>query len=275
VVLATVGSLGDLHPFIALGRALRGQGLNVVLACAAEYRGKVEAAGIEFHLLRPGFDELQNDLRMDRAQLTRGVIDRSTFLFTKLVLPYVRTAYEDMMQATADADLVLPSSLAFGARLAAEKRGLPWLAVVLQPMMFLSSYDPPVIPKAEWLSTLLRRLGPTPTRPILWILKKAINGLFGPLHALRAELGLAPTARTPLFDGQFAEAGAIGLYSGLLGEVQADYPRATSIVGFATFDSEDGLAAVLDPSLDAFLEAGTAPLVFSLGSLIVHSPGSF
>jgi UDP:flavonoid glycosyltransferase YjiC (YdhE family) len=180
-----------------------------------------------------------------------------------------------MMQVTADADLVLPSSLAFGARLAAEKRGLPWLAVVLQPMMFLSSYDPPVIPKAEWLSDLLRRLGPTPTRLALWILKKAINGLFRPLHKLRAELGLPPTAQNPLFDGQFAAAGALGLYSGLLGEVQPDFPQPTSIVGFATFDSEDGWAAVLDPALHDFLQAGSAPLVFSLGSLIIHSPGSF
>jgi UDP:flavonoid glycosyltransferase YjiC (YdhE family) len=275
VVLATVGSLGDLHPFIALGRALRDRGLNVVLACAAEYQSKVEAAGIVFHALRPGFDELQNDMGMNRAQLTRGVIERSTFLFNRLVLPYVRTAYDDMLQVTADADLVLPSSLAFGARLAAEKCGIPWIAVVLQPMMFLSSYDPPVIPNAEWLSALLRRLGPTATRPALWILKKAINGLFRPLHVLRADLGLAPTARNPLFDGQFADAGAIGLYSRCLGEVQPDYPRPTSIVGFATFDSEDGLAADLHPALTEFLQAGAAPLVFSLGSLIVHSPGTF
>jgi rhamnosyltransferase subunit B len=275
VVLATVGSLGDLHPFIALGRALRGRGLRAVMACAAEYQSKVEAAGIEFHRLRPGFEEMQRDLGMDRARLTRGVIEHSDFLFRKLVLPYVRTAYEDMMQVTADADLVLTSSLAFGARLAAEKRGIPWIAVVLQPMMFLSAYDPPVIPKAEWLSALLRELGPTPTRYAMWILKKAVNGLFRPLHALRADLGLAPTARNPLFDGQFADAGAIGLYSRLLGGVQPDYPQPTWIVGFATFDSEEGLAVGLDPALNAFLEAGTAPLVFTLGSLIVNSPGSF
>ena len=275
VVLATVGSLGDLHPFIALGQALRRPNLSVVLACAPEYRGKVEAAGIAFHPLRPDFDDLQKDLGLDRAQLTLAVIERSTFLFDKLVLPYVRTAYEDMLQVTADADVVLTSGLAFGARLAAEKLGVPCIAVVLQPMMFLSSYDPPVIPKAEWLSTLLRKLGPTPTRYALWLVKKAINRLFRPLHSLRADLGLAPTAKNPLFEGQFADAGAIGLYSRLLGEVRPDYPRPTSIVGFATFDSEDGLAAGLHPALTEFLEAGTAPLVFSLGSLIVHSPGTF
>jgi rhamnosyltransferase subunit B len=275
VVLATVGSLGDLHPFIALSLALRDRGLNVVLACASEYQSKVESAGIVFHPLRPGFDEFQSDLRMDRAQLTRNVIDNSDFLFRELVLPYVKLAYEDMMKITADADLILTSSLAFGARLVAEKRGIPCIAVVLQPMMFLSSYDPPVFPGAQWLTALLRRLGPKTTRHALRSLKTAVKWRFQPLRALRADLGLAPTARDPLFDGQFTVAGAIGLYSRLLGEVQPDYPQPTSIVGFACFDSENGLPVTLDPALEAFLEAGSAPLVFTLGSLIINSPGEF
>jgi rhamnosyltransferase subunit B len=275
VVLATVGSLGDLHPFIAVGRALRELGVHVVLACAPEYRQKVEAAGIAFHPLRPGFDELQRDLGMDRAQLTRRAIEHSYFLFRNLVLPYVRLGYEDTMKVAADADLVLSSSLAFGARLAAEKRGIPWIAMILQPMMFLSAYDPPLIPNAEWLSAILRRLGPAPSRCAMWVLKRAVNVIFRPLHVLRADLSLPRSALNPLFDGQFGTAGAIGLYSTLLGEAQPDYPRSTSIVGFAPFDSEDGFAADLDPELDAFLCAGPAPLVFTLGSLIVNSPGAF
>jgi len=275
VVLATVGSLGDLHPFIALGVALRARGVNVVIACAEDYRAKVEAAGVAFHALRPGFDDMQRDLGMSRAQLTREVVAHSAFMFRKLVLPYVQSAYEDMMAVTADADLILPSSLAFAARLAAEKRGIPWIAVVLQPMMFLSSYDPPVISEAESFSTLLRVLGPAPTRYTLWILKKALNGLFRPLRALRADIGLAPTSKNPLFDGQFSDAGAIGLYSRLLGEAQPDFPQPASIVGFATFDSEDGRRAGLHPALEAFLIAGPPPLVFTLGSLIVSSPGNF
>ena len=107
IVLATVGSLGDLHPFIALGRALEGLGVNVLIASADEYRSKVEAAGLAFHSLRPGFEELQHDLGMSRAELVRRTVRRSDFLFRKLVFPYVRAAYEDMMSATADADLVL------------------------------------------------------------------------------------------------------------------------------------------------------------------------
>jgi rhamnosyltransferase subunit B len=275
VVLATVGSLGDLHPFIALGIALRGRGANAVIACAPEYRARVEAAGLTYHPLRPGFDDIERELGMDRAQLTRAVVKHSRFLFRKLVLPYLGTAYEDMMKAIEDTDLILSSSLAFAARLAAEKRGIPWIAVVLQPMMFLSAYDPPVIPKAEALSALLRSMGPVPTRYALWILRKAINVLFRPLRALRADLGLPPSVQNPLFEGQFAKGGAIGLYSRLLGDVQPDYPHPTSIVGFATFDAEGGSSAHLDPALRAFLDAGAAPLVFTLGSLIVNSPGLF
>ena len=273
VVLATVGSLGDLHPFIALGLALRALGMNPVIACSPEYRAKVEAAGIAFHPLRPAFEDIERDLGMNRAQLTRAVVRRSRFLFRELVLPYVGVAYEDMMKVTEDADLILSSSLAFAARLAAEKRAIPWVAVVLQPMMFLSSYDPPVIPEFQALSALLRAMGPTPTRSALWIIKKAVNVLFRPLRAVRADLGLAPSAQNPLFDGQFANAGAIGLYSRLLGEVQPDYPRSTSIVGFATFDGGPGLG--VDPALEVFLNRGSAPLVFTLGSLIVNSPGRF
>ncbi len=275
VVLATVGSLGDLHPFIAVAAALRDRGLNVHLACATEYRGKVETAGIAFHPLRPGFDEVLRDLGMDRAELTRRVVADSGFLFRRLVLPYVRAAYEDMMRITADADLILSSSLAFGARLAAEKRGIPCIAVVLQPMMFLSSYDPPVILEAERLSALLRMLGPTPVRCVLWILKKAVNSALRPLHALRRDLGLQPMPQNPLFDGQFSDAGAIGLYSRLLGEVQPDYPQPTSIVGFTAFDSEDGRSGARDPALEEFLNGGPAPLVFTLGSLLINNPGIF
>ncbi len=114
------------------------------------------------------------------------------------------------------------------------------MAVVLQPMMFLSSYDPPVIPQAEWLSGALRRLGPTATRYAMRAVKIAVNVPFGRLRALRAEIGLAPSKLNPLFDGQFSPAGAIGLYSEQLGGPRPDYPRPTWIVGFASFDSDTG-----------------------------------
>jgi UDP:flavonoid glycosyltransferase YjiC (YdhE family) len=275
VVLATVGTLGDLHPFLALALALRDLGFVPVMACAAEYRAKIEAAGIAFHAVRPSYADVQRELGMDRAELTRQTLAQGRFLFRKLLFPDLRATYDDMVGATANAAVVLTSSLAFAARLAAEKRGIPWLAVVLQPMMFVSAYDPPVLPRVEWLSTIMRRLGPAPRAYVLNFVKAAVGRMCKPVHKLRAEIGLPPTRRNPLADGQFSATGAIGLYSTVIGDVQPDFPQRTVVVGFAFYDSEDGAAARLDPQLRAWLDDGDAPLVFTLGSLIVNSPGTF
>jgi rhamnosyltransferase subunit B len=275
VILATVGSLGDLHPFIAVGLALRAAGVDVVIACAAEYREKVQSAGLTFRAVRPSFDDLQHASGMNRQQLTEALLARDDFLFRELIVPSARASYEDMLSVLDGADLVLTSSLAFGARLAAERLSIAWIAVVLQPMMFLSAYDPPVIARAEWLTRVLRHAGPVVTGAAVGLVKRAMGRMLRPIDALRREIGLAPASHDALFDGQFSSSGAIGLYSSVLGGVQPDFPTPTTVVGFAQFDSQDGAASVLAPELNEFLEAGSAPLVFTLGSLIVNSPGQF
>ncbi len=274
-MLATVGTLGDLYPFIALGRALQAQRLRPVLACAAEYRAQVLAAGLPFEPLRPSHSELERDLGLTRAALTRAAIRRPDFLFRALVLPYLRAAFEDMDRLCAGADLVLSSSLAFGARLAAERRGVPWIGIVLQPFMFLSAHDPPVLQRAEWLSALMRAAGPRASGVLLRVLQAAFAPLFAPVHALRRELALPRSRVHPLFAGQFGAQGAIGLYSPLLGGAQPDHPAPCAIVGFARFEDTTDRSPARDARLEAFLRSGEPPLVFTLGSLVVGSPGSF
>ena len=46
IALVTFGSLGDLHPFIAVGRALQARGYEPVIATTAQYRENVAAAGL-------------------------------------------------------------------------------------------------------------------------------------------------------------------------------------------------------------------------------------
>ena len=53
IVFATTGSLGDLHPCLALGTELRRRGHGVAIATAAWYREKIEACGLEYRPMRP------------------------------------------------------------------------------------------------------------------------------------------------------------------------------------------------------------------------------
>jgi rhamnosyltransferase subunit B len=48
IVLATIGSLGDLHPMIALGLELNSRGHEITVAAMGSYRENIEAAGFRF-----------------------------------------------------------------------------------------------------------------------------------------------------------------------------------------------------------------------------------
>src|ERR1700733_9954378 len=56
IVLATIGSLGDLHPMLALGLELKRRGHLVSIASSGYYRERIEGLGFGFHALRPNWD---------------------------------------------------------------------------------------------------------------------------------------------------------------------------------------------------------------------------
>jgi len=275
VVLNTIGSLGDLHPFIALALELKRLDVLPVIASFGQFREKVEAEGLQFRATEPDLPTVFRDLGMDESEAIRHLIESDEFLFRDVLFPHIRAAYENALLIQSGADLVLTSSVAFGARIAAEKARIPWLAIVLQPMMFMSAYDPPTIPRPPWIGPVLRRLGPKVSRAAFNLTKATVVRFFTrPVEKFRAEIGLPNGGGDIIFDGQFSSAGAIGLYSPLLGPSQPDYPSPNEIVGFAYYDSETGGRGTLDPELESFVAGGPAPVVVTLGSVAVKYPGA-
>ena len=53
IVLTTFGSLGDLHPYMAIALELKQRDHNVAIATSEIYRDRVEAENLEFTLLDP------------------------------------------------------------------------------------------------------------------------------------------------------------------------------------------------------------------------------
>ncbi|MEQ1644399.1 MAG: glycosyltransferase, partial [Pyrinomonadaceae bacterium] len=62
IVLSTMGSLGDLHPMMALGLELRRRGHSVVINTWQGYREKIVDNGLEFAPLRPDLDPTDSEL---------------------------------------------------------------------------------------------------------------------------------------------------------------------------------------------------------------------
>jgi len=270
IVLATFGSLGDLHPYIAIALSLKARGHETTIATSSFYRQKIESLGIGFRPIRPELPTPESN-----RELIRRVMDHRTGLeciIREIIMPPLRDSFEDTLAATGDADLLVSHPLALTARLVAEKTGIAWASTVLQPISFVSIYDPPVMAQAPWFARL-GFLGPGFYRVLFGLGRRRISGWCESWHRLRADVGLAPVRDNPFFEGQHSPRLVLALFSKLLGDRQLDWPPQTVITGFTFFDQDH--EEVMPVELSRFLDAGPPPIVFTLGSSAVHDAGRF
>src|SRR6478752_3082007 len=93
IVLTTFGSLGDLHPYIAIALGLQARGHEAILATSDCYRKKIEALGIGFRSVRPDSDWVTDPHTMPRYMDLRLGLYR---LAREVLLPVLRESYEDL-----------------------------------------------------------------------------------------------------------------------------------------------------------------------------------
>jgi UDP:flavonoid glycosyltransferase YjiC (YdhE family) len=260
IVLSTLGSLGDLHPFIALGLALQARGMAPVVATSAVHRDRIEGAGVAFFAVNPDQDEALRRLGLTLAEAAKKAIADDRFTL-RMMQPFLAESFRDLCEIIEGADLVLAHRIAFAAKCAAEKRGVPQVDVVLSPSLLFSAYDPP----HGWPLPFVRapsRFGRGWNRSLGRLAHGALRPLTRRASAFRAEIGLPANGDIPFLRDSVARA-TLGLFSPLLAEAAPDHPRGLAIVG-STF--HDGAAAAPpDAEVEAFLAGGDA-LVFTLGS---------
>jgi len=95
-----------------------------------------------------------------------------------------------------------------------------------------------------------------------------------PIHQLRRELGLPPLTGNPFIDDKYSPYLVLAMFSSAFAKPQPDWAANTVITGFAFYDGSEG-GAKLTKELEQFLDAGEPPIVFTLGSAAVMSPGNF
>lgn len=265
IVLATFGSLGDLHPSIAVGLELRSRGHEVVFATNVSHEERVTRHGFEFHPIRPNVGPEDPAAVAYLMDLKRG----PERMLRELLFPSLRDMYADLAVACEGADVLFSGELIYAAPMLAEKTGLPWASFALAPLSFFSAYDPPVVPPYPWLARLYR-FGPRVGGLIATFGRATTKSWIGPVLELRKVLGLEPGAH-PIFEGKFSPRLTVAMFSPLLGSPQPDWPANSVQTGFSFYDA----GGALSPELEAFLDAGEPPVVFTLGSAAVINPGKF
>src|SRR5688500_16166743 len=102
IVLATFGSLGDVHPKIALGLELKRRGHDVTVAAMEFYREKIGMLGMNFAPMRPHLDPEDRELVREMMDTRKG----SERILRDIIIGNIRPMYDDLAVAVDGADLM-------------------------------------------------------------------------------------------------------------------------------------------------------------------------
>lgn len=272
VLFAAWGSLGDLHPSLAIAAELRRRGHRPAIATLSLHREAVDRAGFDFFPLRP---QPPADPQAVRQLVTRLFgAGGPAYAWTRLVLPALRDAYDDLMaaaQAMTDCRLLVAHPLTPAVRLVAERLGLPWLASVLQPAGLVSAHDLPAVPPLVGLHPLLAR-HPGLARLVIRLGRLTMRGWGRRVDAVRRDVGLPARGENPAIEGYMSPHGVLAMFPEILCPPQPDHPPNTVWTGFPLYRGD---AATLPGELSDFLDAGQPPILFTLGSSAVWTAGDF
>ena len=286
IVLATFGSLGDLHPILALAIELRRRGHEIAVATMEIYREKIEAMNFEFSPMRPHFDlENAREMARDLMDAKKGP---EKFL-REIVMPNLRGMYDDLAKAVESADLFITGEVVYVAPSVAEKTGKKWITSGLSPVTAFSAHDPGVFPTAQWLRHF-RFLGAGFHKALFSVLRLTIKHWYQPIKDFRRELGLSEN-HDPIFDDKYSPLLHLAMFSKVLAVPQPDWYQPTLQTGFCFYDGREADDAKLSfrsanaetqndlgkipEGLQEFLDAGEPPIVFTLGSAAVMDARDF
>jgi sterol 3beta-glucosyltransferase len=275
IAIATIGTLGDVQPFVALALTLRRRGYEVVLGTTGDFEEFVTNHGIEFFDLGGDIQAFLRQASFDSA-MTKSVILYAPALLRdgqKVLKEAGRRAWEMAQGCHA---IVFQNNTTFCIDIA-EALHIPALITVFQPLnptdefpYFEYGFDP--------IDPLLYRFNREPFAkspsfdPMINKLSYAVQKVQQtywdlPRDRLRRTLGLKPKKRNP-----FAHARARGeplttlhAYSGVISPAPGDWPENNIITGFWRLDDVTGWTP--SPEFLEFLSKGEAPIYLGFGSM--------
>ncbi len=274
ILLTTLGSGGDVYPFIAIGRELVRRGHTVKLMTNPHFEAAVLAGGLPFVGLGTEAEYLEAITHADLVHPSRGpahVLQHLVFGPAQEMYTAVRRVARQM-----DADAIVRHHICFGAGWAAEKERMLDIPCTLAPIFWINWRSPSVfgmvpfvLPKPlARISLAIRTLGGR------WVIDR-------PCNVIRRELGLPP--QRDMFSRNSRGTGiSLGLWSpALRGPVEGD-PAGGIICGAAVHDDGDeanagneGRRGDLPAELDAFVRTAAAPVCFTLGTSVAHHAPEF
>lgn len=256
VSIQTLGSLGDVMPYITTARALMAGGAEVTLMAPREYTTTIADHGVT-PAMAPAFSLTEWNAEAER----RGTLTNPIKFFAQwneMVVPYVDDITAHCLMAAEGADVVLGNSICAPARVAAEAYGIPYILSAQQSALSPTRQVPCAMMWHPWHGNWLT--------PVAYGAVGLAQRLM--LHALkgyRRELDLPPIPRggTRWHLGQPLPR-ITSVSPALVSSPPTDWKANDHLTAYPSLDIQG--PEVLPHALMDFLRAGTPPIYVGLGS---------
>jgi len=260
ILIHTLGSSGDLNPFLALAAELRLRGHHVHFALSPLFAEKAEALG--FSATIAGEDP-QWGSEMMRRMLEAHRTDPVRVIFEEALIPAIAPAVKSLEPLVREADLFISHTIQLAAPIVSDRTGVPWVSASAATMIHETAVYPP--PGVAWKSSpaFLNRLG--------WKLGYRIFAGIDELAAVEYEkLGARPRSNI-MAGGAYSRLLTLGLWSPAFFPRPTDWPEWFQVGGYARSDGDTPRSALSTKPV-----TGTAPtILFTLGSSVVNDPRGF
>lgn len=262
ITLFTMGSRGDIEPYVALGSGLMAAGHRVRLATHQRYESEIRSAGMEFSPAS-GDPRQMMEGEAGRRWLESG---RNPVRIMRRLLdlsgPILQQYLKDCEAAMAGTDAVLFSVLAFPAYHLAEAARIPAIGAYLQPMTRTREF-PSLFMKTRGLP-FLNLWSHIAVEQITWQpVRRTVN-------RWREELGLMPLPRSGLYRSVYRSMPILYGFSPAVVPPPSDWPERIRVTGYWVRGAADDWRP--GESITRFLAGGPAPVYVGFGSRPEREP---
>lgn len=253
VLVTAVGSRGDVQPVLALARALRARGHEIMVGAPNDFAAW--ATELELPFVSSG-ENVQQWLH-EHWKEVNGSPAAFLRVLKSIALDMVPRWFEATMEAARDVDVIV-SANQIAARTVAEKLRIPCLSIAYSPLWLPSAYHPPLFVRWQRLPRWLNAALSSWQNSLVWnvLARRYVN-------RERAKLDLP--ALTSVTDH---------LYKGMPYLLACDPVLAPLPPDWSSYDVtptgpwfyDDPIP--LDPEVEAFLDSGPPPVYVGFGSMV-------
>lgn len=254
--IITIGSRGDVQPFLALGKGLQSKGHHVRICAMRVFQDIVEQDGFEYAPMAGDAEEVI--LRLIGEQLSFVEYFRN---LKHLLNPIKSEFLANIEDACVGMDSILYSTLGSVAYHVGEKLKIPCFRVFFAPLDQTGEFPAmtaPILPLGEWYNKLTFRGG-----DLLW--SNATRNL---LNDWRMQMGLREIRplEFPYRQLNGKPIPTLYAYSTILAPKPKEYGEHLHMTGYWIMQMDKAWKP--DAKLVDFLKSGTKPIYIGFGSMV-------